>query len=123
MATTNKAFKKNPKDPAAPKRERGQRGPGKTTIAAREAIGRFVDGNAHRLQVWLDEIANGVPRVDPATGQVIPGEFEVAPNPEKASTLFLNIIEYHVPKLSRTEFVGDSQKPIAITLTRQDADL
>jgi hypothetical protein len=30
--------------------------PNKATAAAREAIARFVDGNADRLQGWLDEI-------------------------------------------------------------------
>jgi hypothetical protein len=31
--------------------------PNKSTQAAREAIARFVDGNADRLQGWLDQIA------------------------------------------------------------------
>jgi hypothetical protein len=30
--------------------------PNKATAAAREAISRFVDGNADLLQGWLDEI-------------------------------------------------------------------
>ena len=56
----------------------------------------FVDGNAHRLQGWLDQIACGVK--DEETG-----EYLVAPNPEKAFTLFQGVIEYHVPKLARVE--------------------
>ncbi len=70
--------------------------PNKTTLEAREAIGRFVDGNAGRLQGWLDQIADGVK--DEETG-----EYLVAPNPEKAFVLFNGVIEYHVPKLARSE--------------------
>jgi hypothetical protein len=31
--------------------------PNKSTALAREAIAKFVDGNSHKLQEWLDEIA------------------------------------------------------------------
>ena len=34
----------------------GKRGPGKVTLAARAALVEFADGNAHRLQGWLDQI-------------------------------------------------------------------
>lgn len=64
----------------------------KSTQEAREAIGRFVDGNAHRLQSWLDSIAET--------------------NPEKAFTLFQSVIEYHVPKLARSELVGKDGKDL-----------
>lgn len=57
--------------------------PNKATIAAREAIALFVDNNAHRLEGWLDQVAQE--------------------NPEKAFQLFQSVVEYHVPKLARTE--------------------
>ena len=57
--------------------------PNAATQKAREAIGMFVDGNAHRLQEWLDRIAEE--------------------DPEKAFSLFQSVIEYHVPKLARTD--------------------
>ena len=57
--------------------------PNKATAAAREAIAMFVDNNAHRLEGWLDEVAQQ--------------------NPEKAFQLFQSVVEYHVPKLARTE--------------------
>ena len=60
--------------------------PNKAKRAAREAIGLFVDGNAHRLQVWLDKIAEK--------------------DPEKAFALFQSVIEYHVPKLARTDITS-----------------
>lgn len=57
--------------------------PNKATYQAREAIAKFVDGNAHRLQDWLDRIADE--------------------NPEKAFNLFQSVIEYHIPKLARSD--------------------
>lgn len=63
----------------------------KATIEARQAIASFVDANAHRLTEWLDAVAAG----DPANG--------VAPDPGKAFALFQSVIEYHVPKLTRTD--------------------
>jgi hypothetical protein len=69
--------------------------PNKATQAAREAIAMFVDGNAHRLQDWLDQVAVGVKNDE--------GEYVVEPNPEKAYQLFQSVIEYHVPKLSRSD--------------------
>jgi len=84
-----------------PGERRGGRAPGvpnKATADARAAIAVFVDENAHRLQVWLDEIAAGVQDGD--------GKYVVPPNPEKAFALFQSVIEYHVPKLARTELTG-----------------
>jgi hypothetical protein len=65
--------------------------PNKATQAAREAIAAFVDGNAHRLQEWLDRIAEN--------------------DPEKAFSLFQSVIEYHVPKLARHEQSGPNGGP------------
>jgi hypothetical protein len=69
--------------------------PNKATSQAREAIALFVDNNAHKLQQWLDEIANGVKGPD--------GEYVVIPDPLKAFQAFQSVIEYHVPKLQRTD--------------------
>lgn len=71
--------------PKSPGRPKGT--PNKATALAREAIARFVDGNAKNLQKWLDEIA--------AT------EGSLA-----AFKCFMDVVEYHVPKLARTELVG-----------------
>lgn len=76
--------------------------PNKATADARQAIACFVDSNAHRLQQWLDHIANGVPVLDEA-GVPVPGKFAVKPDPVRAFELFQSVIEYHVPKLARTE--------------------
>ena len=70
--------------------------PNKATAAAREAIALFVDNNAHRLQEWLDQVAVGVWNDEEE-------RYVVAPNPEKAFQLFQSVVEYHIPKLARTD--------------------
>jgi hypothetical protein len=79
--------------PPGPGRPKGL--PNKATQEARAAIGMFVDQNAHRLQEWLDRLAEGVKDDE--------GKYIIPPNPEKAASLFTGIIEYHVPKLARSE--------------------
>lgn len=91
--------------------------PNKVTAEARIAIATFVDGNAHRLQDWLDKIAEGVKvKVDGKD------EWLVEPDPTKAFELFQSVIEYHVPKLARTELVGDKNAPVSLTLKGSDID-
>ena len=99
-------FKKGEK-----KRKQGERGPGKATVAAREAIGMFVDGNVHRLTAWLDDVANGDPMSD------------IKPNPAKAFELFQSVVEYHVPKLARSEITGKDGGAIVIRASTLDEAL
>ncbi len=83
------SFRKGEKRP-----RQGKHGPPKATVAAREAIGLFVEGNMDRLQGWLDEIAKD--------------------DPEKAFSLFQSVIEYHVPKLARSEITGKDGGPLEL---------
>ena len=69
--------------------------PNKSTAMAREAIAKFVDGNSDKLQGWLDEIAANEKY-----------------GPKVAFDCFMQVAEYHVPKLARVEQVGDAEKPI-----------
>lgn len=62
--------------------------PNKATRNAREAIARLVDGNAERMQGWLDQIA-------------------ADQGPAAAWRCMIDVIEYHVPKLARTELAGE----------------
>ena len=89
--------------------------PNKATNEARQAIASFVDGNAHRLTGWLDQVAEGVkkPVVDD-TGEVVDYEYVIPPNPAKAFDMFQSVVEYHIPKLARQEHVGDDNKPLVI---------
>lgn len=69
----------------------------KSTVAAREAIARFVDGNVDRLQDWLDAIAE-----DPKHG------------PKVAFDAFMGVVEYHIPKLARTELDANVMAAIVV---------
>jgi hypothetical protein len=61
--------------------------PNKATGHAREAIARLVDENAPRLMEWLEQIAE-------------------KDGPKAAFVCMMDVMEYHVPKLARTELVG-----------------
>lgn len=78
--------------------------PNKSTVAAREAIGVFVDGNMGRLQEWLDSIAE-------------------KDGPLAAFRCFTEVIEYHVPKLARTEVTGARGGPIQAQGVQPEPDL
>jgi hypothetical protein len=77
---------KVPKSAKRPQPKGGSRKgvPNKATATAREAIARFVDGNSDKLQDWLDQIAQ-------------------KDGPKAAFACFTDLLEYHVPKLSRAE--------------------
>lgn len=75
--------------------------PNKATAAVREAIAVFAEGNAHKLQQWLDDVAMG------SGGN--------RPDPAKAADLYLRAIEYHIPKLARTEMTGVDGGPVQVS--------
>lgn len=86
----------------------------KATADARAAIALFVNRNAPRLQGWLDAIADGMegpPERDDDGNET--KTWLIEPDPQKAFELFQSVIEYHVPKLARSEVAVD---PTANTL-------
>lgn len=115
--TTNRGAKPGTARPKGSGRAPGTQN--RTTVAAREAIAQFVDGNAHRLEGWLDQVANGTlllnsdgTKVYDSEGNVV---YLIRPNPEKAFTLFQTVVEYHVPKLARSEISGPAGGAVQIT--------
>jgi hypothetical protein len=68
---------------------------------ARLAIAKFVDQNADRLQEWLDEIV-------------------LHDGPRVALQCFADLIEFHVPKLSRTEVTGEDEGPVKLVIKWDD---
>ena len=66
--------------------------PNKATVEAREAIARLVDGNVHRMNLWLDEI-------------------HTEKGAQAAWDCMIDVLEYHVPKLARTEVTGKDGGP------------
>jgi hypothetical protein len=75
--------------------------PNRSTALAREAIANFVDNNADRLQGWLDQIA-------------------AEKGAEAAFRCFTDLVEYHVPKLSRAEHTGQDNGPVKIQVSWMD---
>lgn len=65
--------------------------PNKATQDVRQAIAMFAENNVSKLEEWLRKTAEGDP------------DNNVKPDPGKAADLFLKAIEYHIPKLQRTE--------------------
>ena len=89
------------KPPAAGKgRVKGT--PNKATGMAREAIAKLVEGNVDQLQDWLAQIA-----ADEKQG------------PAVAFKLLMDVMEYHIPKLSRAEHTGEGGGPIDHNLAVQ----
>lgn len=68
--------------------------PNKATADVREAIARFAQSTVPQFQEWINRVA----QEDPA----------------KAADLFLKAIEYHIPKLARTEVTGMDGDPIKV---------
>lgn len=81
---------------AGPGRPKGV--PNKATTAFRETVQQLLERNSENVAIWLDQVANGVAGKEPA--------------PEKALDLLAKLAEYAAPKLSRTEVVGDADKPM-----------
>jgi hypothetical protein len=78
--------------------------PNKATQEAREAVKAILDSNLPFIQSWIQSTAEGI--YDDLAGKWI-----VQPNPAKACEIVQNLVEYHVPKLARTEVVGDAKAP------------
>lgn len=81
--------------------------PNRTTKESRKAIAMFVEQNLPRLDMWLNQVANGLPKVDREgepirdnAGSVV---FVVRPDPAGAMKALSDIMEYHLPKLSRAD--------------------
>ena len=73
--------------PGDPRAGRPKGVPNKATRDVRAAIAAFAEANVDKLQLWLDAVG----RRDPA----------------KAADLYVRVLEYHVPKLARTEINGE----------------
>ena len=85
----------------------------KATGMAREAIARFVDANAHKMEEWLVSVSDGVQDAETK-------KWLVPPNPEKAFGMLQAVMEYHIPKLARTEQVSDTTSTVTHIYKWQD---
>jgi hypothetical protein len=64
--------------------------PNKVTADVRAAIATFAEANVTKLQTWLDAVAEK--------------------DPARAADLFVRVLEYHFPKLARTELTEEPRE-------------
>lgn len=120
---SSKVVKATRKPPNAGKgRKKGV--PNKATGVAREAFAMFVETNASKMQKWLNRVAEGVPVIDPDTNEQAERNgvplWITPPAPATALDIIQRIAEYHIPKLARTEVVGDANQPVVHIYKWQD---
>ena len=80
--------------------------PNKSTAIVREAIANLLERNAENMDKWLTSVADG----DEVKG--------IKPQPDKALDIMQKLAEYHIPKLARTEVVGENG-PIELKISWQ----
>jgi len=74
--------------------------PNVKTKAIRDAYKEFIENNTDQFQGWLERVAET--------------------NPAKALELVAGLSDFVLPKLARTELVGDEEQPLNIDLTKLD---
>lgn len=82
------------------------RGSNKATERTRRAIASVAECRAEKFVQWLDEVAEG---------SEVKG---VKADPKAAAEIYLKAIEYHIPKLARTEVTGEDGGPVVQRIER-----
>jgi hypothetical protein len=70
--------------------------PNKATGEVKAAIAAFTSANVDKLDEWLNSIEDPAKRLD----------------------LYFKALEYTMPKLARSELVGDKDQPISVSLVQ-----
>jgi hypothetical protein len=96
-----KGFVKGMKRPAKAGRKPGV--PNKDVADVRATIKLVAERKVLELETWLNRVARK--------------------DPDKAMSLYLNMLEYHVPKLQRTEVTGLDGAALSVELSAKDAKL
>jgi hypothetical protein len=88
--------------------------PNKATTAAREALAALLRENAGLFQEWLTSVAKGEKEPRMEDGKPVLDEHGKpimkwlrAPDPGYAMRLALDVAEFHIPRLARTEITGE----------------
>lgn len=82
--------------------------PNKATANARAAIATFIDESAEEAMGWISQIADGV---DDKDGNVVE-----KPDPKGAFDCWQKLLEYHIPKLARTEIKNADDEAFKINV-------
>ena len=100
----NKQLKPTKRLPPAAGMGRRKGSVNRATQSVREMISMVAEQNAPKFAEWLQTVALGDGK-------------QVKPDPGKAAELYLKAIEYHIPKLARTEVSGTDGGPIQQVVT------
>lgn len=73
----------------------------KATKDVRAAIALIAQGNVANVEKWLKQVED----------------------PAKRVSLFLDMCEYHIPKLQRMELTGEGGGPLVVSATQTDQKL
>jgi len=94
--------------------------PNKATADVRAAVALFAQGHAGEVSKWIRQTAEGI-RIRGKNGKPTQ-KYLVRPDPGKAAQIYFGAIEYHIPKLSRTELStgSDTLKVEIVDPTRRD---
>ena len=89
----------------------------RATQDVRAAIAAFAEGTAAEFVSWVKQTAQGAPKRTELIGKGAKAKTVVldhgrAPDPAHAAEIYLKAIEYHIPKLARTEVTGEGGKPL-----------
>lgn len=95
----------------------------KTTRDVREAIVRVLSDNTENFGKWLTMVAEGKKGTYVDRRGKSKSVWLMKPDPGRAVDIAMNMAEYHIPKLARTEMVGDGGGPIVVTSTPTDEKL
>lgn len=98
--------------------------PNKATKDVREAIAKLLEQNTGNFSVWLAAVAEGEKeyRFDdegkPLTNEKGEHLFDWIrrPEPGNALKLAMDMAEFHIPKLARTELTGPKGESLAIAV-------
>ena len=96
-----KGFVKGAPRPAKAGRKPGT--PNKDVADVRATIKLIAERKVLELETWLNRVARR--------------------DPDKAMDLYLKMLEYHVPKLQRTEVTGLDGAAFSVELSQKDAKL
>lgn len=81
----------------------------------RETVLDLLDQYSGNFSTWLDEIANGKTNEQ--------GGILTRPDPLTAAKLYLELLEFGVPKLARTEVAGEGGQALTIIVSPIDKKL
>lgn len=89
----------------------------------REAIARVLQDNAENFGKWLSKVAEGQKGTYIDGNGKVKEHYIVKPDPGKACDIAMNMAEYHIPKLARTELTGANGGPVIVQSTPIDEAL